>query len=278
MNQTFSWSRFGRLLRKYFTDNRMQLLIYIGLLISGLLVLTAFVYQGFPNAVNDQRMVLFFLLGWPCWYVFTVQQTAVLSQKERAINYLMQPASQLEKILLIWLVSGVGFIVVYLCVFAAFDTMGVAYVNNRNWSPEQLDAIRRMRGSMTIGSIFSETAVSGTPAQLWVFTSLLHPFVMAFSLLVRRYTLPLVVVIAFALLIFGCLVNNSLLHTLTGSEDIGSSTPFSDAHAISPIERFRYYKVEIPQPIGNGIRYTLGIVAIILLYVTAYFRLKEREV
>ncbi|MBD2753519.1 hypothetical protein [Spirosoma validum] len=278
MNQTFSISRFGRLLWRYFTDNQRQLLVYMGLLIIGLFVLTLFTYQGLPNAVNHQRQILFFLLGWPCWYVFTVQQTAVLSQKERAINYLMQPASQLEKILLIWLISGIGFIVVYLSVFYVFDAIWVSYTNNRDWSPEQLEAIRRMGSSMTIGSIFSELGTSGTPAQMWVFTVLLHPFVMAFSLLVRQYTLPLVVVIAFALLIFGCFGNNVLLHALTGSESIGSPTPFSSASAISPIEHYQYRRIEIPQPIGNGIRYTLGIVVVILLYVTAYFRLKEREV
>ncbi len=278
MNQTFSLARFGRLTRKYFTDNRGQLLANIGLLVSGLFVLIVFAYQGSPGAVNDQRYILFFVLGWACWYVFTVQQTAVLNQKERAINYLMQPTSQVEKILLTWLISGIGFVIVYACVFALFDAIGVSYVNNRNWTPEQLDMMRRQGSLFELKSIFGEKSIDNIPRQLWVFTALLHSFTLAFSLLVRRYTLPLVVVIAFAVLIFSYFGNNYLLHTLSGSQTVGSSTPFSDASAISPTTHFEYRRIELPQPIGNQIRYAVGIIAVVLLYVTAYFRLKEREV
>ncbi|GAB2598454.1 hypothetical protein [Spirosoma areae] len=278
MNQTFSITRFGRLLRQYFTDNRGALGANIGLLIGGLLVASAMAYQGSPGAVSEQRFVLFFVLGWPCWYVFTVQQTAVLNQKERAINYFMQPASQLEKLLLIWLISGVGFVVVYASTFALFDAMWISYVNNRDWSPEQLDMMRQQGSLFELRSIFGEKSMDDIPKQLWVFTALLHSFTMAFSLLVRRYTLPLVVVIAFALLIFSHFGNNFLLHALTGSGRIGSPTPFTDANAMSPTEQYRYRTVELPQPIGNQIRYLVGIIAVILLYLTAYVRLKEREV
>lgn len=278
MNQTFSFTRFGRLVRKYFTDNRGQLLANIGLLVSGLFVLIIFAYQGSPGAVNDQRYILFFVLGWACWYVFTVQQIAVLNQKERAINYLMQPSSQVEKILLIWLFSGVGFVVVYASVYALLDAMGVSYVNSRDWTPEQLDMMRRQGSLFELKSIFGEKSIDNIPRQLWVFTILLHSFTMAFSLLVRRYTLPLVVVIAFALLIFSHLGNNFLMHTLTGSGTVDSPTPFTDATAISPTKEYQYRMVGLPQPIGNLIRYGVGLIAIVLLYVTAYFRLKEREV
>ena len=278
MNQTFSLPRFGRLVRKYFTDNRGQLLANIGLLVSGLFVLIVFAYQGSPGAVNDQRYILFFVLGWACWYVFTVQQTAVLNQKERAINYLMQPTSQVEKILLIWLVSGIGFVIVYASVFALFDAIGVSYVNNRDWTPEQLDMMHRQGSLFEFKSIFGEKSIDKIPKQLWVFTALLHSFTLAFSLLVRRYTLPLIVVIAFAVLIFSYLGNNFLLHALTGSNVIKSVSPFAQAVAESPVNKYQYRVIEVPQPFGNQIRYGVGIIAIVLLYITAYFRLKEREV
>ena len=278
MNQTFSISRFGRLMRKYFADNRGQLLANTGLLIGGLFVLSAFTYSTSPNTVDRNRDLLFFLLGWPCWYVFTVQQTAVLNQKERAINYLMQPASQVEKIGLIWLISGLGFAIVYLSVFSLLDALGISFVNNREWTPEQLALIRLEGGVLKLKPFFSEKSIRDIPEQLWVYTAILHSFTMVFSLLVRRYTLPLVVVIAFALVIFGYLGNNFLLHTLTGSTSISSVTPFSEANAESPINRYYYRTIALPQPIGNQIRYLIGITAIILLYIAAYVRLKEREI
>ena len=278
MNQAFSFTRFGRLVRKYFTDNRGQLLANIGLLVSGLFVLGVFAYQGSPGAVHDQRYILFFALGWACWYVFTVQQTAILNQKERAINYLMQPSSQVEKIVLIWLISGIGFVVVYASVYALLDALGVSYVNNRDWTPEQLSMFRRQGSLYELNSIFGETSLADIPKQLWVFTALLHSFTLAFSLLVRRYTLPLVVVIAFAVLIFSYLGNNFLLHSLIGSETTKSVTPFAQATAESPVNQYQYRNIDMAQPIGNLIRYGVGLIAIVLLYVTAYFRLKEREV
>ena len=282
MNQTFSISRFGRLLRTYFIDHRGQLLANLALLIGGLFVLGLFFYQGFPGGVRQERVGLFFIVGWPAWYVFTVQQTAVLNQKERAMNYLMQPASQFEKIVLVWLVSGVGFIIVYVLVFALLDTVGISYVNNRDWTPDQLATMRLQGSFFHLGSFFSENSLHYIPAQLWVFSALLHPFTLVFSLLIRRYTLPIAVVIAFGLLIVSYLANNLLLRTLTGTDLISSISPFARASADSPLtayqHRYHYRVVNLPQPIGDLIRYGVGIVGVVLLYVTAYYRLKEREV
>ena len=278
MNQTFSVTRFGRLLRKYFTDNRGQLLANIGLLVGGLFVLVLFFYQGSPGSVTNARSALFFILGWPCWYVFTVQQITVLNQKERAMNYLLQPASQFEKIALIWLISGVGFVLVYASVFALFDSVGVWFVNHRDWSPEQIEMIKRQGSLFTLKPFFADVNGPNTPSLLWGFTALLHSFTLAFALFIKRYTLPVVVVIAFALIIFGYLGNNYLLHLLTGSDWISSVSPFMRASAQSPLNQYEYRAISLPQPLSDQLRYTVGIIAVVLLYITAYVRLKEREV
>ncbi len=278
MNQTFSVARFGRLLRKYFTDNRGHLLANTGLLIGGLFVASVFAYQGWPGSVTETRTVLFFVLGWLSWYVFTVQQINVINQKERAMNYLMQPASQFEKIMLIWLVSGVGFVLVFGAVFTVIDSAGVWFVNHHDWSPDQIAMIKRQGGLFTLKPFFADANDRNIPVQLWAFTALLHAFTMVFALLIRRYTLPLVAVIAFALLIFSYLGNNFLLHTLTGSGWISSVSPFAQASAQSPVNHYDYRIVELPQPISNQLRYGVGIIAVILLYSTAFVQLKEREV
>lgn len=278
MNQTFSLNRFGRLLRKYFTDNRGQLLANVGLLVGGLFLACALTYQGSPGAVTEMRTLVFFLVGWPCWYVFTVQQITALNQKERAMNYLLQPASQFEKIALIWLVSGIGFMLVYASVFYLFDSVGVWFANHRDWSSEQISMMKRQGSLFVLEPFFADKNLGNVPAQLWAFTALLHSFTMAFALLIRRYTLPLVVVIAFALITFGFLGNNYLLHILTGSGWISSVSPFGQATAQSPLNQYDYRTIALPQPLSNQLRYAVGIVAVILLYITAYVRLKEREV
>ncbi|QDK80449.1 hypothetical protein EXU85_18295 [Spirosoma sp. KCTC 42546] len=278
MNQIVSITRFGRLLRKYLIDSRGQLLANLGLLIGALFVLGVIIYQSSPVEVNNIRSILFFVLGWPCWYIFTVQQTTVLNQREKAINYLMLPASQLEKVTLVWLVSGVGFVVIYVSLFCVLDKIGVSFVNNRHWTPEQLAMINRQGGLLKINPFFDGKNLRDVPTELWVYTALLHPFSMAFSLLLRRYTVPLVVVVAFTLIIIGWMGNNSLLHNLTGSGTIRSATPFAEAIVESPLNQYAYRKVKLPQPMSNQLRYVLGSLVIVLLYITAYVRLKEREV
>lgn len=278
MNQTFSVSRFGRLLRKYFTDNRGQLLANLGLLIGCLLVLGINCYTSLPVQVKNIRSVVFFALGWPCWYIFTVQQIAGINQKERAINYLMQPASQFEKIALIWLISGLGFIVVYVGLFFLADTIGVAFVNNRHWSPDKLVEIRERGNMLNVEPFFNNITMRDIPTSSWVFTALLHSFTLAFALLIRRYTLPLVVIVAFGLLFSGLFINNFLLQNLTGSTSIRSGLPFAEAIVKSPIHQYQYREVNLPQEITSQLRYLVGITAIVLLYITAYVRLKEREV
>lgn len=278
MNQTFSILRFGRLLRKYFIDNRGQLLANLGLLIGCFVVSGVMIYQSGPVEVKNIRSVLFFMLGWPCWYIFTVQQVMVVNQKERSINYLMQPGSQFEKIALIWIISGLGFMLVYMLMFFFVDIIGVSIVNNRHWTPDQLVMIRQQGNLLKIESFFDDLSINDVPTPLWVFTALLHSFTLAFALFIRRYTLPLVVMIAFGLLFFGLVSNNFLLQSLTGSGTIRSSFPFADAIVRSPIYQYEYRKINLPEAISSQLRYAVGIVVIILLYITAYVRLKEREV
>ena len=276
MNQTFSLTRFGRLLGKYFTDNRGQLLANLALLACVLAATSFLFYIGLPQEVDGKRQVPFFIIGWGAWYVFIWQQTEALNQRERAITYLMQPASKLEKIGLIWLVSGIGFLIVYLLVFTAVDAVGVALVNNRQWTPEQL----RQVGSYRLAPWYrSSKFFDNMPAILVVWSVLLHPFVMAFFLTFRRYTLPLVAVFAFVLVLGGFFANTAILGQLLGVESgsVNNAFPFGNFWIRSPPNR-EFRQVDLPQPIGNQIRYSVGIAAVVLLYVTAYFRLKEREV
>ena len=278
MNQTFSIARFGRLVRNYLIDNRGQLLTNISLLLGGFVVLSVFVYSGLPRDASDWRYPLFFVLGWACWYVFTVQQTTQLNQKERAITYLLKPASQVEKMALIWLISGLGFIIVFLSIFSFFDAIGVWFVNHRDWSSEQLERIRLRGSPLKIVSFFDETFMRDVPTILWVFTALLHSFTLAFALLIRRHTLSMVVIIAFALIVFGFLANNFFFHALTGAKGPSIMTPFGSAMVESPVKDYQYRTINLPQPLGSQLRYIVGITVIVLLYITAYVRLKEREV
>ncbi|SOD98794.1 hypothetical protein [Spirosoma fluviale] len=266
MNQTFSFSRFGRLANKYFTDNRGQLLANMALLLVILVAVSLIVYNGNPLAVERNRSIPFFFIGWAAWYVFIWQQTEALNHKERTMTYLMQPASQLEKLGLLWLVSGVGFVVVYLLLFVLVDAAGVQYVNSKEWPT----------GTPALTAYYAFDGF--IPLQLVVFTALLHPFALAFLLVVRRYSLPLVAVLAFLLIFIGVIVNTLILGSFIDLGGDNMAGPFNRLGVPSPINEKNYRMIDLPQPIGNQIRYAVGIIAVVILYITAYFRLKEREV
>ncbi len=275
MNQTFLFTRFGRLLHKYFTDNRNALLANLGLLISVLIVTAVLVYSAkYPQAVDHNRPIPFIFIGWAAWYVFTWQQTAVLNRREQAITYLLLPASQLEKILLVWLVSGVGFLFAYLLMFTIIDEVGVSYVNHIQWTPEQ----QKIVGTYQLTSWYKSSQFLRMPLMIWGLSALLHPFALAFSLTIRKFTLPLVAVLAFVLFIGGMFFNSAVLRGLTGSASASYIVPFSNFWSNPPTGESFYRPVDVPQPIRNQIRYLVSILVITLLYITAYFRLKEREV
>ncbi|ADB37172.1 hypothetical protein [Spirosoma linguale] len=266
MNQTFSVSRFGRLLRKYFIDSRGQLLANLGLLMVVLLAVAFILYSGNPLPVSRNRVIPFFFIGWAAWYVFIWQQTEALNHKERAMTYLMQPASQLEKIGLIWLVSGAGFVVVYCLLFGLVDVAGVQYVNSREWPA----------GTPVLEPYYY--TFEGFKPNLWVLTVLLHPFALVFLLVVRRYSLPSVAILTFLLIFLGIILNSLIMGSLIDIGEGNRIAPFDRLGVPSPINKKLYRLIDLPQPIGNQIRYAVGLLAVVILYITAYFRLKEREV
>ena len=266
MNQTFSLPRFGRLLRKYFTDNRGQLGINVALLAVVLIALACIFYSDTPSAVDRNRSIPFFFVGWVAWYIFIWQQAEPLNNKERALTYLMQPASQMEKIVLIWFVSGIGFMLAFLLVFGLIDAVGVQYVNSREWP----------QGAPKLGSYYEFKGP--VPPIMWAFTALLHPIALALLLVVRKYALPSVAVLVFVLLFGGLVINSIILGSLTGLGETQRTFPFGSFIAFSLSNKSQYRRIDLPQPIGDQLRYVVGITLVVLLYITAYFRLNEREV
>jgi hypothetical protein len=276
-NQFFSLTRFGRLLQKQFIDNRGQWLTNIALLAGGLTTLAALVYSTVPPEVDKLRIPLFFVMGWGAWYVFVWQQTDHLNQKERAMSYLLQPASVVEKTLAIWLVTGVGFVVVYIGCFLLLDAVGVAFINNREWSMQQLDEIRTRGGLSYLKPFYESVELADLPPFLWVLTGLLHSFALAMLLTVRRYTLAIVAMLAFVLIGAGFFLNIWLANQLINPGNVVSGKPFEGV-IIRLSNPNSYYDLDLPQPIADQLRWLVGVTVVLGLYAVAYFKLNEREV
>lgn len=277
MNQTFSLSRFTRLLRTYFVENRMVLLANVALLTVFLIAGCWVAYRQLPSEAAHGRYIVLFFVGGGAWYLFTVQQVAVLNEKERAISYLLRPASRLEKWGQFVVVSGLTFLVVYLLVFTLIDTVGVWFINHRTWEPDELKRIREdYNNQLTIEPFYKPSQFRDIPSIFWFDAALLHPLALALCLFIRRYALPLVPVITFIALVLVFLANHQFLGSIIGSGQQLSTSPFDGMYVVRGENNWR--QVRVPQPIGDVIRYGVGASAVVLLYITAFFRLKEREV
>jgi hypothetical protein len=178
--------------------------------------------------------------------------------------------------LLIWFITGIFFLLVYLACFTLLDTIGISYINHRDWSASELEEIRVRGGLRHLTPFYKSTYIDMT-GLIGVSTLLLHPFALAFFLVFRRYSLAMVSALAFVLVVFLSLGNSFLVHHIANIQDAVTIRLFGDAIVRSPDQR-SYRTIGLPQPLGDQLRYTVAITVCVLLYITAYFRLKEREV
>jgi hypothetical protein len=276
-NQLFSLARFGRLLRKQFIDNRGQWLTNILLLAGTMIALALVAYQDVPTIVENRRSALFLVVGWAAWYAFVWQQTDFLNQKERAIAYLLQPASALEKMLALWLITGVGFLVVYVSCFVLIDAVGVRYVNNRTWSAILLQYIKISGGSKHISLCFDSDDFLDIPPFGWLLTAVFHGFALAGMLSIRRYALAVVAVLGFVMVAGLFFLNMGLANQLIGPGVVVSGIPFEGVN-IQANTHDSYHELALQKPVSDQLRWVVAVLTAVALYVAAYFKLNERTV
>gem|GEM_PF-2360453 len=277
MNQTFSSARFGRLLRKFFRDNGWSLVSMVGVLFVILAVsLSLMVYKNPPNSVESSRLVGFLGLSLVLWPLFTHQIAADYNNRDQALSTLMLPASLFEKWLVLWVVSGLGFVLCFFSFFTLIDAIGTYYVNHRDWPQATLDYFTQRHISRTIDRV-DFTELRKTP--IWAVWLMLHPFTLAATLLFRKYTLAIGVFVG--ILLFGAVFTLNQYYVqlmLDESVTVNNVFPFAGFGVMKETASGPFHYLTLPQPIGNIIRWTVGIAAVGLLYAVAYFRLKEREV
>src|SRR5688500_15360809 len=101
MNQFFSFHRFTLLVQKHWADNKkrygLSVLAFAGLLI-GWFVLTMFMSEGQLMEVELQ-LGTFFVLLFVTGTFYASQYFSDLNSKSKAANFLLVPASNLEKFL-----------------------------------------------------------------------------------------------------------------------------------------------------------------------------------
>ncbi len=232
-------------------------------------------YSSLPDSVQENRAVGFLSLSLMIWPLFTVAIASVYNKRDQGLSLFMVPASLFEKWLQLWLVSGLLFMVCFIGFFSLIDVFGTYYVNHKTWSAEELSYLSRNNITRTV-ELFDYADLLHTP--IWAIWVLLHPFSLAATLLFKKYPLVFGVAVGFALFAGSLNLNGFALMSMLNLERLAKPFPFAEIWANNSKFPGPSRYLTLSQPIGDSIRWGVGIISVGLLYAVAYFRLKEREV
>ncbi|MGI4863306.1 MAG: hypothetical protein ACRYFZ_05235 [Janthinobacterium lividum] len=262
MRQYFNLKRLGRLLRKQLTDYYINYLLGLGVLLGGLLLLIGgFVYweyRIFPVRTQEGFFVML-LLATGSFFTSTV--FAALGDKRQAATLLTLPASQLEKYLAGWLLSLVGFTLVYLVAFYTVDVL--------------LLQLLRLRGGLphTLFNIFSPQ--SPVLAWLLVYYPLLHAVMLYGSIFFQKSQFVRTAALSLLAVLVLCLANWQALSVLFHRQ-VGLAFPFGEVSVHD--NELSYYVAYTSLPAGQlPWLDALPLVLAVMLWVAAYFRLAEKQ-
>ncbi len=153
MNQTFSFQRFSLLVAKHWAENRKRYLLSILAFISLIFVWFLFIMltdSSHPLASGLQEVTFvftLFLIG----PFYASQYFNELSSKTKGTNYLMVPASVLEKLLCSVLYSIVLFFIVFTIAFYFVDFLAILTANiaHPSYNATQLPDGRNLKAVAT---------------------------------------------------------------------------------------------------------------------------------
>lgn len=136
VNNILSASRFGAYFKKHLVDNYrlylMSLIVLTGLLLFALL----FAVFAEPSIHTYTDLIPAFLIGlYVAGLIFTSKSFSELGNKSRGIDYLLLPASHLEKFLTTLLITTIGFLAVYHVAFFLAVKAGEGIISLRNGTP-----------------------------------------------------------------------------------------------------------------------------------------------
>jgi hypothetical protein len=258
MSNTFSTKRFGRLFKKHTAENfrnyGMSIAVLLGTL-SIVMGLVAFLSSKAIDLNIQTSCFIFFLFA--AGTIFTSNIFINYGEKKRAIASITLPASSTEKFLVGWLYSCPIFMVVFVAIFylVVYTTLHAA-----NWAGPKPHLL----------NIFSPD----TPVYIFfiVFTAL-QSILLYGSIYFQKMHFIKTAFVFFITLALVVFINHQYLKVLF-KEDLMVSPPFTGA-------RFMYHSnftlIDLPEWQQNWVIAPFIAVSI-LIWMAAYYRLKEKQV
>jgi hypothetical protein len=256
MNNFFNLKRFGLLFKKHCAEHYKTYLMASAVLLGVLLIGGCFmVYLIEMPIVTQLQTVLFVPIYFLAGTIFTSTIFADISDKNKAISTLTLPASHFEKFLVGWLFSYVIFSVVFLGSFYLILTI---LLNLRHWP------------NMHIGvfNAFSEPA-----AVIFIVYTFLHSITFYGAILFERLHFIKVAFGFFITTVILTEINTAFLEKLVGRE-VRPTTPFANLALFDNNRFVAVRSIRVSEPMVSYL--IMGIA--IILWVAAYYRLKEKQV
>jgi hypothetical protein len=258
MNSFFNLKRFMALFVKQTTEHYRTYLMAVGVLVGVMLLggsFLFFVIHEPPDTGLQTAMFINLLLI--AGTIFTSTVFSDYGDNSKAIAAITLPATTLEKFLVGWLYSYPIFILVYTCAFY-FVVAGLA--STRHWLPNQHFAMLSLRqdGLLLVAIVYS----------------LLHAMTIFGAVLFKNLQFiktGFAFFVGYALVM---IINTIILKALTGLNVIKLAMPFG---YLNFDVGNRYYSIAVPSANSLWVIITLIVIAL-LMWVAAYFRLKEKQV
>jgi hypothetical protein len=262
MNNTFSLKRFALLFKKHTMENAKTYLLSIAVIVGLLFLLFGFMMFTSHNylPVNAQGIIFTFAL-WIIGSIFTSLSFADLGDKKKAIGVLTLPASHLEKFLVRWLYSFVIFPLIFTGVFYLVDwtmiTIRLPPPPDKNELFSMLDPTAIQYYAFLAYAMFNAFTLWGA-----IFFEKLH--------FIKTTVVFFIYVIAFIV------ITDPLLHLVTGIHN-STSIPFGMMHAKTITYPNDWWRVTPTEQMKNT-NVAVFIITLIVLWMSALARLKEKEV
>jgi len=255
MNQTFNLKRFGMLFTKHTVENMrsygMSVVVFFGILTVGTMI--ANYHSAQPHQV---QWYMIFLIA--AGTIFTSTIFANLGEKRKTIAALTLPASSLEKFLVGWIYSYILFLVIYT---GLYYLLMIAVLKFGHWPPDA-----------KLMNVFDPESKIYF---IFVAFTILHAIVIYGAIAFKKMHF---IKTAFALFVIGLpiwLLNNQIVEAMIG-RDINGNPPFFGASFMDKAAG-RYYNVDLSYDYSKWL-ITLFLTLSVIIWVAAYFKLKEKQV
>lgn len=274
MNDTFSFSRFALLTKKFTKEHIVTYLLYLAALGGILIIIYGFiVINSLGGRFEQDGPEIFYTFGLLFGgSMFAGSFYNFFQNKARGIQYLNLPASHSEKLLLGYVYIQIVFFVSYIIMFFLIDRTMVGIFNHFNKIPAGVTPDRYPQYIAQPMEIFGRVTIVGLIVSILAAT-IAHYGSLCFEK--NAFVKTALILMAIFVSILYC--NYEFAKSMLPEESMPGGVFFTNSIRIGTNESTKGI-ILLPDAWYNFIRWFLPALIYVLFWTASYFRLKEKQV